>query len=147
MTSLSFPDVNVWFALLVENHVHHAVALRWWQSADNTAAIAFCRVTQLSVLRLLTTAAAMNQQPLTMNEAWGAYDRLFGDDRVTLVPEPTDLEPALRAASMSGRSASASPKAWADAYLIAFASCLDAQLITFDQALYARAAPQCVMLG
>jgi hypothetical protein len=32
MTSLSFPDVNVWLALMLEDHIHRRAALRWWQN-------------------------------------------------------------------------------------------------------------------
>ena len=76
MTSLSFPDVNVWLALLLADHTHRVSAGEWWKS-DTSQAIAFCRATQISVLRLLTTSAAMNGKPLTMRQAWQAYDRLF----------------------------------------------------------------------
>lgn len=115
MTLLSFPDVNVWLALVLE----------------------ICRVTRLSVLRLLTTAAAMNGKPLTMKQAWHAYDRLFEDDRVAHMREPDGLEDAPRKVSSSGV---ASPKDWADAYLLAFASRMDATLVTFDRALADRGA-------
>jgi len=33
----------------------------------------------------------MNGKPLTMSAAWHAYDRLFEDDRVALLPEPDSL--------------------------------------------------------
>src|ERR1017187_748892 len=83
MTSLSFPDVNVWLALLLEHHVHRPSALAWWTQTDSDAA--FTRLTQMSVLRLLTTAATMDGQPLTMVQAWLAYDRLFEDERVYFI--------------------------------------------------------------
>ena len=44
----------------------------------------FTRFTEISVLRLLTTAAAMDGKPLHMDQAWEAYDRLYDDDRVGL---------------------------------------------------------------
>ena len=73
MTSSTFPDVNVWLALLMEHHVHRAAARRWLESTES-GPIGFLRVTQLSVLRLLTTAGAMNGKPLRMAQAWAAYD-------------------------------------------------------------------------
>ncbi len=135
MTSLSFPDVNVWLALLMADHVHRPAAVRWWESTT-APRIAFCRSTQVSVLRVLTTAAAMNGKPLTMSEAWAAYDRLFDDDRVCFIPEPTDLEDEFRELA---RLTTASPKLWADAYLAAFARGAGATLVTFDHALNRRA--------
>ena len=141
MTSLSFPDVNVWFALLLANHTHRASAVQWWDS-ETSETIAFCRTTQISVLRLLTTAMAMNGKPLSMKNAWRAYERLFADDRVAFLPEPNALEPEFKSRSLSG---TASPKVWADAYLIAFATCTDATLVTFDQALENKGA-RCLVL-
>jgi predicted nucleic acid-binding protein len=64
MTSSSFPDVNLWLAPLREDHNHRASALSWWNNNDS-GQIGFCRFTQLGVLRLLTTSAAMNGKPLT----------------------------------------------------------------------------------
>lgn len=141
MNSLNFPDVNVWLALTLEHHVHRASAVEWWRRAD-TGSAAFTRVTQMSVLRLLTTAAAMDGQPLTMADAWGVYDRLLEDDRVGLYPEPAGLEAHFRELS---RSATTSPKVWADAYLVAFAACHQGQLVTFDRALENRGA-ECLVL-
>jgi len=125
----------VWLALLLEDHVHRAAAMRWLESTESEA-IGFLRLTQLSVLRLLTTSGAMNNRPLRMPEAWAAYDSLFGDDRVVFVDEPNGIEAAFR---KYARKNHASPKLWADAWLLAFAECADGVVVTFDQALAARA--------
>lgn len=134
-TLLSFPDVNVWLALLHADHVHRSPARLWWQRADG--GIAFTRFTQISLLRLLTTAATMKNQPLTMDEAWHAYDRLFEDDRVGFYAEPAEVENRFRDYA-SGPTAS--PKRWADAWLQAVAAATGGTLITFDRALAARGA-------
>jgi hypothetical protein len=141
MTSLSFPDVNVWLAVLLADHIHRASAREWWES-ESSETIGFCRVTQISVLRLLTTAAAMNGKPLTMKQAWRAYDRLFEDDRVALIPEPQALEPEFRRLTASG---AVSPKVWADAYLVAFGTQTNAMIVTFDRGLENRGA-SCLVL-
>jgi predicted nucleic acid-binding protein len=39
------PDVNVWLALTVAEHVHHAAATQWFETLEREQ-IAFCRVTQ-----------------------------------------------------------------------------------------------------
>lgn len=135
MTSSTFPDVNVWLALLMENHIHRAAAQRWLESTDS-ALIGFLRVTQISILRLLTTSGAMNGKPLRLPEAWNAYDSLFGDDRVAFIDEPGGIEAAFR---KYARKNHASPKLWADAWLLAFAECADGVVVTFDKALAARA--------
>jgi len=76
-------------------------------------------------------------QPLTMHQAWKAYDQLLSDERVQFVAEPELIEPELRRLS-SG--ANVSPKLWADAYLLAFATQMGGVLVTFDRALAHRAA-------
>ena len=141
MNSLSFPDVNVWLALTLAGHVHRPAALEWWNRTEGS--IAFLRLTQLSLLRLLTTAAAMDGKPLTLTKAWLIYDRLFGDDRLVFLPEPANLERGFRKRSSSG---AASPKIWADALLIASVEGHQGQLITFDRALKPRFS-QCVVLA
>jgi toxin-antitoxin system PIN domain toxin len=130
--SLVFPDVNVWMALAVI-HVHQTAAFDWWEREPG--AIGFCRMTQLSLLRLLTTSAAMDGKPLSMKQAWNAYDVLAGDERVDFISEPPGLERAFRGFSSS---AHASPKLWADAYLTAFASECGGSIVTFDRSLARR---------
>ena len=135
MSSLSFPDINVWLALAAPEHVHAAIAKRWWERETGT--IAFCRLTQLGFLRLMTTAAAMDGKPLTIAEAWRVYDRFYEDDRVTLISEPPEVEVRFREKA-TGRNVS--PKVWADAWLLAFAQTAEGVLVTFDKALSARGA-------
>jgi predicted nucleic acid-binding protein len=82
MTLSTFPDVNVWLALLLENHVHRAAARRWLVYRVRPDRLSAGN--QMSVLRLLTTSAAMNGRPLRMTEAWAAYDSLFGNTRARI---------------------------------------------------------------
>ena len=105
--------------------------------------IAFSRLTQMGFLRLMTTAAAMDGRPLSMAEAWRVHDRLLEDDRVTFVPEPAVVETRFRAHACGG---AASPKLWADAWLLAFAETAGGFLVTFDRALAARSG-RCVLLS
>jgi len=129
MTKRSFPDVNVWFALAVADHPHHRRALAWWQEEKSLAG--FSRLTQLGLLRLLTTASAMGGQPLTNEEAWRVYDGFLSDSRVRLFSELGALEDLFRSFSYLRQ---ASPKLWVDAYLAAHAAANEAILVTFDQA-------------
>ena len=133
--SLSFPDVNVWMALVLEHHVHRSNARAWWKTC--TGPIAFTRLTEIGLLRLLTTSAAMDSKPLSMDEAWRAHDKLFQDERVAFYPEPGGVETHFREYA-SGRVSS--PKLWADAWLLAVARSAEGTLITFDRALAARGA-------
>lgn len=142
MSSLTFPDVNLWLALTYENHVHRTAALTWWISGA-TGRIGFTRFTQMGLLRLITTAAVMNDKPLTMAEAWQTYDRLFDDGRVTFIPEPADVEIQFRRLAAAP---TVSPKVWADAYLLAFAYWHQGQVVTFDRALRNRGV-DCLVLA
>ena len=56
-----FPDVNVWVALTYQGHVHHSAARGWFVSLHADARLFFCRVTQLGLLRLLTTEALVSE--------------------------------------------------------------------------------------
>lgn len=128
--SFLFLDVNVWVALTYDRHVHHESAKQWLQSLGSSVHVFFCRVTQLALLRLLTTEAVMGKDDvLSQVEAWDAYDRWIHDERVSFLPEPPELELAFRALSRRPRPA---PKDWADSYLAAFASASNLTLVTFD---------------
>jgi uncharacterized protein len=105
--------------------------------------MAFTRFTQISVLRLQTTAGAMNGKPLTLDQAWRAHDRLFEDDRVVLFAEPEGVGKGFREYA---RGQSASPKFWSDAWLLAFARAAGGTLVTFDRALATRGA-LCLLPG
>lgn len=135
MDSLSFPDLNVWLALATSEHVHASEARKWWDRESGT--IAFCRFTQLGFLRLTTTAAAMDGSPLTITQAWRVYDHWFQDDRVAFAAEPPDVDECFRIEAV-GRGAS--PKIWADAWLLAVAKAAGGRLVTFDRALASRGA-------
>jgi uncharacterized protein len=137
-TSYLFPDINVWIALSHASHVHHLVASDWFDSLDDQVRFCFCRFTQLGFLRLLTAQAVMGEEVLTQREAWSVYDGWLSDDRVTLLDEPHGLEQRLRPLTRSRR---ASPKAWADAYLVAFAETSQMTLVTFDRAFRGRTKP------
>jgi uncharacterized protein len=127
-------DTNVWLALALSGHIHHAVAREWLDTIDERKSIRFCRATQQSLLRLLTNAAVLSpygNAPLTNQQAWAAYDAFAADDRVTLqAAEPTGLE--LRCKQFAVRG-TASPKLWMDAYLAAFALAGGSRFVTTDR--------------
>jgi toxin-antitoxin system PIN domain toxin len=131
MNTLNFLDANVWLALLWNRHLHSEQARLWFEKSSDEQFF-FCRVTQITVLRLLTTEKIMGKDVKTMAQAWNLWDRIWADDRIALLPEPDGLEKEFRSRS---RLSSRSPKVWADAYLVAFASVAGLRLITFDRAL------------
>ncbi len=130
MITLNFLDANVWLALLWRRHIHSQKAREWFEQAVEEQFF-FCRFTQLTIFRLLTTEKIMGTDTKTMSEVWNLWDRILADTRIALLPEPDQLENQFRARS---RLASASPKV-ADAYLLAFASASGLKLVTFDRAL------------
>lgn len=94
--SFLFPDVNVWAALTSDEHIHYRIAARWFASLDEASRLAFCRFTQLSFLRLLTTLAVMGAEVMTQIEAWQVYNQWLDDPRVVFLDEPASLDQALR---------------------------------------------------
>ena len=141
MNTLNFLDANVWLALLWSRHVHSEPARLWFEHAGEQQFF-FCRFTQLTVLRLLTTDKIMGSDTKTMAEAWGLWDRVWADDRIEFLAEPEGMEREFRSRS---RLTSRSPKVWADAYLLAFASVVGLKLVTFDRALKGHGADVLVL--
>ncbi len=86
--SFLFPDVNVWIALSYDGHVHHKAAQEWFATLDDHDILCFCRITQISFLRLLTTAAILGPDVLTQTSAWDTYDTWMETRRVLFLEEP-----------------------------------------------------------
>jgi uncharacterized protein len=141
MATSNFLDANILLALLWGRHIHSETARTWIEQSSGDE-FYFCRLTQLTVLRLLTTEKIMGKDTRTMAEAWDAWDQLLIDSLIDFLPEPPTLEQELRSRSqLSGRS----PKVWADAYLSAFALLARLRLVTFGRALKVRGADVLVL--
>ena len=67
-----------------------AAAVDWLASV--TEPVFFCRVTQMSLLRLLTNPKVMVEDLLTPEEAIRVYRELLGDERVSYAEKPRDTE-------------------------------------------------------
>ena len=134
MNTLNFLDANVWLALLWSRHIHSEKANEWFERSGEEKFF-FCRITQITVLRLLTTETVMGSDVKKMPEAWALWDKVCADDRIALLSEPEAIEPEFRRLSALR---SPSPKVWADAYLLAFASVAGLKLVTFDRGLRSR---------
>ena len=140
MTSF-FPDLNVWIALSVSGHSHSVEAWTWFESLPTAARLIFCRYTQVGLLRLLTSQAAMREETLTVKQAWAVYDRWLNDPRIEFHPEPNGLDAAFRQATVPFYGHRAA-KSIGDCFLLAHAIESGAPLVTFDQALLALARKQ-----
>ena len=136
MNTLNFLDANVWLALLWSRHIHSDKAKEWFERSSEEKFL-FCRITQITVLRLLTTAAVMGNDAKKMHEAWELWDKVCADDRIEFLSEPEAIDHEFRRLS---ELRSPSPKVWVDAYLLAFASVAGLKLVTFDRGLRSRGA-------
>lgn len=128
-------DANIWLALTIPTHSHHAPAQRWLDALGTGDGLLFCRATQQSFLRLMTTRAVVSPygfSPLTNTDAWATFDLILADDRIALDPgEPAGIATFWR--QFASRT-SPSPKLWMDAYLAAFARSGGYRLVTIDRA-------------
>lgn len=133
--TLQLCDTNVWLALALSDHLHHASARAWLDGVEEPSTILFCRTTQQSFLRLLTNPAVLAPYgiaPLTNEQAWETYEAFLRDARVVMRShEPRGLEQRWRAFALRP---AASPKLWMDAYLAAFAAAEGCRLVTTDRA-------------
>jgi uncharacterized protein len=129
---MTLVDVGVWLAAVWGRHVHYPVASEWFNQADD---MVFCRVTQMSLLRLLSTPAIMGDDAVDRSQAWRLFDQLRSDERVLWADEPDGLAAVWRAISARDDK---SHKLWTDDYLAAFAQAGDLTLVTLDRKLPAR---------
>jgi toxin-antitoxin system PIN domain toxin len=125
MTDL--PDVNVWLALVDENHPHHDVAVAYWQG-QSSPEIAFCRVSMLAFLRLSTHPKVLSR-PLTNGEAWDIYRRYRIEARVGFLGDAPEVDVAFMALSQCENF---SHHLWTDGYLAALALYRGCRIVTFD---------------
>jgi toxin-antitoxin system PIN domain toxin len=126
-------DSNVWLALTLSGHEFHGTARTWFHGATKKDEVAFCRPTQLSFVRLLTTPAVLKRfgaAAYSNREAWKAYDQLTAANSVTFVSEPAGVESYWK--KFTDRS-TASPNLWMDAYLASFAVAGKLRLVTTDR--------------
>lgn len=128
-------DSNVWLALTLSSHVHHAVARLWLDQQQQPLSIWFCRPTQMSYLRLLTTEAVLRpyqRKALTNTEALELFEAFMSDGRIGLrLDEPLGLEAEWR---LFASRQTASAKLWMDAYLAAFCRSGGYTMVTTDGA-------------
>jgi uncharacterized protein len=127
--AIKLADANVWLALAFSDHLHHTKAKNWFDGQSD-GSCAFCRVTQMALLRHLTNSRIMGPFVQTQQDAWTNYDKLAQDPRVVFLSEPPGLETAFRNFTQPTVPWHA---LWTDAYLASFALEAQTQLVTFDQ--------------
>lgn len=128
MTDTDLPDLNVWLALVDPDHQHHRRARRYWES-DALAELAFCRVTMLGLLRLMTHPKVMRGNPFTPAEAWEAYRTFRALPEVTFLSETPRVEAQF---AKFTTHPSFTHNRWTDAWLAAHATISGCRLVSFD---------------
>jgi hypothetical protein len=126
MTDL--PDVNVWLALVDENHVHHQKAVTYWRE-QASAEIAFCRVTALAFLRLSTHPKVLSR-PLAPEEAWDVYHRYRVEAQVGFILDSPGVDQDFMEYS---RQSGFLHQLWTDCYLAALARFRNCRVVSFDR--------------
>lgn len=132
MEQVALVDTSVWLALLLDQHRFHTAARAWLREAGPSGRLVFCRATQQSLLRLLTTSAVLSpygNPPLTNAQAWSSYGALRADARIGFAEEPAGTEAQWQHLT---NQPMASPKLWMDGYLAAFAIAGEYRLVTTD---------------
>lgn len=130
---MTLPDVNMWLAANWARHEHHGIAKRWFDKAEDD--LAFCRVTQMGLLRLITNPAATGRDALTRRQAWDLVEHLMTDPRVRFLPEPEGLMALWMTFSKRDDH---SHMLWTDDYLAAFSQAANAELMTMDRGFRTR---------
>src|SRR5260370_21108923 len=104
---------------------------RDWFAAQPDASVAFCRVTQMGLLRLLTNCNVMRGAPRHIVQSWQIFTDLRANRRIVFAIEPSSIESAWRHLMIQP---GVGPSSWTDAYLAAFAQEHSYHLVTFDTA-------------
>lgn len=130
------PDINVWLALAVQEHPHHALARRYWAdevtplAADGQPHAWFCRTTALGLVRLLCQPKAVGRGALDLPNAWKLYQTWRAQSLIGLLPDPASCDAAI---DQLLKTAQPAPRLWTDTYLAALAHSSGLRLVTFDR--------------
>ncbi len=125
-------DVSVWVAAVFPTHPFHPQARQALEAATPVDPAAFCRSTEQSFLRLVSTpviSRAYGADGLTNRDALVALDALLALPQVSEREEPRGM------GSLWHRLAARdtpSPKLWMDAYLATFAMAGGLRMVTLD---------------
>ncbi len=129
------PDLNVWLALVVAEHPHHAAARRYWAEQRVSPALGprvwFCRSTMLGLVRLLTQPKLMGEGVLGLTEAHAIYQQLRQTEGVGFAGDAESAD-ALLTRWVADGQAPMPPRLWTDAWLAASAEAAGLRLVSFD---------------
>lgn len=126
-------DVNVWIALVFESHPYHVFAKTVLKKGTLECPVVFCRSTEQSFLRLITTSKILKYygvEGITNREALMILNALLNQSNIILREEPEGISKLWHQLANLNSS---SPKIWMDAYLAAFAIAGVCELVTLDR--------------
>ena len=115
-------DANFLVALIVSDHIHHALAEEWF--ARDSERFATCPTTQAALVRFLVREGA------TANEAIEVLNTVAANDRHEFWADDIDLRHVTHSGVVGHRQIT-------DSYLAALARAHDARLVTLDRGLAA----------
>ena len=126
-------DSNIWVAAAFPSHEFHRGSMALLHSASRSEPVLFCRATEQSFLRLITTPRVSSHYGaagITNQHASALIAALRAKPGIAYADEPPGT------ANLWQRLAArptASPKVWMDAYLAAFAIASGLPFTTLDQ--------------
>jgi hypothetical protein len=123
-------DINVLLALADPKHVHNQRVETWFSALEEGSKLLICRTVQMGLLRLLVNPAVMQNEALSLKEAWVFYGNLIQDPCIFEVKEPDGLQAIWAELCFDFGS---SPKVVADAFLAAFAIAGKYMLVSLDK--------------
>ncbi len=124
---MDLPDINLWLAVIDENHSLHAGAVDYWEKNPGTKK-AFCRVTMMGFLRIGTVPGVLHG-PLSNPEIWDIYHQFLKHPHHLYLDEPTGLQNQFYNLTTVPHFPH---RLWTDAYLAAFALAGGCRLVSFD---------------
>jgi uncharacterized protein len=146
-------DINVWLALAVQEHPHHAAARQYWDGVQldmrMTPSVApqkiyFCRTTMLGLVRLLCQPKVVGEGALTLDKAWAVYQNFRALSIIDLLAEPVGCDVQIQ--TLFSTQAALPARLWTDAYLAALAQSSGMRLVTFDRDFERFNLPRCTVL-
>ncbi len=143
------PDLNVWLALVVQEHPHHALARKYWDDAAMARVLGqkqhFCRATMLGLVRLLSQPKLMGEGVLSLAKAHGIYRQLRDTEGVAFCADAESADAVLAAWAVD-TSSPLPARLWPDAWLAATAESAGLRLVTFDADFRRFALSRCLIL-
>ncbi len=124
---MDLPDINVWLALVDQNHVHHSAASQYWEENPDVE-LGFNRVSMLGLVRLGTLPGVLSKT-LSVGEAWEIYRNYLAHPQIHFLAEPQSIE--WHFAELTTRE-TLPHRLWTDAYLAAFAIASGCRMVSFD---------------